>query len=95
MLAETEHTLIVDMVIEAIGQKMPESLVDALAGVALTNEGLIQVGPATHMTSRAGVFAAGDVVTGPGTVVQAIAQGRRAAEQIDAYLRKNDQRRSE
>ncbi len=95
VLAETEHTLIVDMVIEAIGQKMPESLVDALAGVALTNEGLIQVGPATHMTSRAGVFAAGDVVTGPGTVVQAIAQGRRAAEQIDAYLRKNDQRRSE
>jgi len=84
---ETEHTLLVDMVIEAIGQRMPAWLVEALRGVELTEDGRIRVEAATQRTSRRGVFAAGDVVTGPGTVAQAIAQGRRAAEQIDAYLR--------
>jgi heterodisulfide reductase subunit A-like polyferredoxin len=44
------------------------------------------VDPLTMATNRAGVFAGGDVVTGPATVVEAIAAGRRAAESIDRFL---------
>jgi NADPH-dependent glutamate synthase beta subunit-like oxidoreductase len=40
----------------------------------------------TLQTSRPGVFAAGDVVTGPATVIEAIAAGRRAAISVDRYL---------
>jgi len=47
----------------------------------------IQIDPVTLTTSRAGVFAGGDVVTGPATVVQALAAGRLAASRIDDFLR--------
>ena len=42
------------------------------------------------MTSREGVFAAGDVVTGPNTVIEAIASGKKAAVMIDHYLRNEE-----
>ena len=38
-------------------------------------------------TSRQGVFAVGDVVSGPASVIEAVAQGNRAAEAVDQYLR--------
>jgi NAD-dependent dihydropyrimidine dehydrogenase PreA subunit len=41
----------------------------------------------TYQTSITGVFAAGDIVTGSKTVIEAITAGHRAAEKIDAYLR--------
>jgi NADPH-dependent glutamate synthase beta subunit-like oxidoreductase/coenzyme F420-reducing hydrogenase delta subunit len=46
----------------------------------------IQVDPVTLTTNRVGVFAGGDAVTGPATVTQALASGRRAAFRIDDYL---------
>ncbi|RJR48440.1 MAG: hypothetical protein C4576_08405 [Desulfobacteraceae bacterium] len=46
----------------------------------------MQVDPRTFAASRGGVFAAGDVVRGPGSVVEAIAAGRKAASWIDRYL---------
>jgi NADPH-dependent glutamate synthase beta subunit-like oxidoreductase/coenzyme F420-reducing hydrogenase delta subunit/Pyruvate/2-oxoacid:ferredoxin oxidoreductase delta subunit len=46
----------------------------------------IQVDPLTLLTNRAGVFAGGDAVTGPATVTEALAAGRRAAHRIDDYL---------
>ena len=48
--------------------------------------GTIIVDPATMATTRPGVFAGGDVVTGPSSVVDAIAAGKAAAEAIDSYL---------
>lgn len=51
-----------------------------------TTEGRIQVDPSMHTTSETAVFAAGDVVTGRGTVVEAIAAGKRAAFSIHRYL---------
>lgn len=45
------------------------------------------VDPETLATGREGVFAGGDVVTGPATVVEAIADGKLAAEFIDKYLK--------
>jgi NADH-quinone oxidoreductase subunit F len=45
------------------------------------------VNPDTLMTNRAGVFAGGDVITGPNTVVDAIAAGKRAAVMVERYLK--------
>jgi NADH-quinone oxidoreductase subunit F len=49
--------------------------------------GMIRVDPETLCTNRPGVFAGGDVVTGPNTVVDAIAAGKKVAVMIDRYLR--------
>jgi NADH-quinone oxidoreductase subunit F len=47
----------------------------------------VRTDPATLCTSRLGVFAGGDVATGPNTVIDAIAAGKKAAAMIDRYLR--------
>ena len=48
----------------------------------------IKVNPHTLMTSMEGIFAGGDVVSGPATVIQAIAAGGKAVISIDRYLRR-------
>ena len=55
--------------------------------IDVTSWGTIKVDPATLVTSKKGVFAGGDVVTGPNTVVEAIADGKKVAVMIDRYLR--------
>jgi NADH-quinone oxidoreductase subunit F len=52
--------------------------------------GMISVDTETLCTNRPGVFAGGDVVTGPNTVVDAIAAGKRVAVIIDRYMRNED-----
>lgn len=59
-------------------------------GIRLTEGGTIEVDPLTLQTSLPGVFAGGDVVTGPGFVVDAIGQGHQAAISIDRFLRGMD-----
>ena len=73
----------VDTVIVAIGQS-PD--VPSEFKLSLGNEGLIQVDPDTMATEREGIFAGGDAVTGPASVIEAIAAGRKAASWIDQYL---------
>jgi glutamate synthase (NADPH/NADH) small chain len=51
------------------------------------NYGLIVVEPKTGATSRPGVFAGGDDVTGPSLVVTAMVAGRKSAKAIDEYLK--------
>ncbi len=81
----SEFTIDVNNVIVAIGQ-VPD--VNGLDGaVELTRKNTIVVDPETMATNRSGVFAAGDAVTGPATVVEAIGAGKRAAFAIDRYLR--------
>jgi heterodisulfide reductase subunit A len=58
--------------------------------VELTPRGLIQSDPDTLATSRPGVFAGGDVVSGPFIAIAAVAAGRQAAESIDRYLKGMD-----
>jgi NADPH-dependent glutamate synthase beta subunit-like oxidoreductase len=82
----SEHLLPADLVIEAFGQKPGEGLKESLPGVQFTEHGLIWTRPNSLETSKPGVFAAGDVVNGGTTVVQAVAEGRRAAEEIHEYL---------
>ena len=76
----------VDAVIPAVGQAIDRTGLDDLDGLKWSKRGTIQVGSASMDTSLKGVFAVGDVVTGPATVVEAIGGGKRAAEAIDRYL---------
>jgi NADH-quinone oxidoreductase subunit F len=78
-----EFSLTFDTLIAAIGQ-MPE--VPEKFGLPLGRGNTIQVDADTLSTNREGVFAGGDVVTGPATVIEAIAAGRQAAISIDKYL---------
>jgi heterodisulfide reductase subunit A-like polyferredoxin len=75
-----------DIVCVAVGQEQPTS-VFAGEGIALNANGTISVDPASLKTSVEGVFAGGDVVSGPATIVQAIGQAKRAAFHIDRRLR--------
>ncbi|MCL0078161.1 FAD-dependent oxidoreductase [Dehalococcoidia bacterium] len=72
-----------DTLITAIGQA-PQT--PGGFGVRLGRGSTIQVEPGTLATNRPGVFAGGDAVTGPATVVEALAAGRLAASRIDDYL---------
>jgi len=81
----SEFTIALDTLIAAIGER-PDSDCLASMGLELDKGGRAKVDAKTLCTSRQGVFAGGDLVTGPNTVVEAIAAGKRAAEVIDNYL---------
>jgi len=74
-----------DSIILAIGQRADLSFISS---ALKTERGLITVDQDTQETNAAGVFAGGDVATGPASVIQAIAAGRKAAASIDLYLTK-------
>jgi len=78
----TEFRLAASAVIQAVGQ----GVLDRFEGVDADDRGLIKVDGATMATSMPGVFAAGDVVNGGATAVQAFAEGKRAAAGVAAYL---------
>ena len=82
-VAGSEHTRDFDTIIAAIGQvsRVPEDM-----DVSRDKKGNLLADPATLATNREGVFAGGDVVTGPASVIEAIAAGRQAAISIDKYL---------
>lgn len=82
----SEYELPVDTVITAIGYQQ-ELLIAETAKLETTPWGGLITDEETGATSRPGVFAGGDCVTGPNTVIHAIAAGRRAAAGIDRYLR--------
>jgi heterodisulfide reductase subunit A len=82
----SEFIIDCDAVIPAIGQRMDTFWQDPEKTIACTSRHLIQVDPATMQTSQAHVFAAGDAVTGPATVVEAIAAAHKASEGIHHFL---------
>ncbi|MBW2038595.1 MAG: NADH-quinone oxidoreductase subunit NuoF [Deltaproteobacteria bacterium] len=79
-------TVDADTVIAAIGQVANLSFLDGIRE-QIAPGGRIDIDSESYQTSLEGVFAGGDVVTGPWDVVNAIAAGHRAAEEIDRYLR--------
>ena len=81
----SDHVIPVDVVIEAIGSRSENHILD---GVDVNERGLVVVDPETLATGREGVFAGGDTVTGPKTVIAAMGAGRKAARAIDHYLKK-------
>lgn len=82
---DTEVVLPADTVILAVGQAPDVSFLPSEAGVALTRFGGIAV-DASLRTSHPKVWAGGDVAFGPRNLIDAIADGRRAAASIDAAL---------
>jgi heterodisulfide reductase subunit A-like polyferredoxin len=83
----SEHVLACDMVIFAIGQRAGLAFIPEDGGVGITRQRTIAVNPNTFATSRPGVFAAGDATTGTSFVIEAVAAGHTAAENIHKYLR--------
>jgi heterodisulfide reductase subunit A-like polyferredoxin len=79
-----------DAVLLAIGQKANLAFLTEPDGIELTPRGLIKADPDTKATSREGVFAGGDVVSGPWIAIAAVADGREAAESIDRHLKGMD-----
>jgi len=82
----TEYTVNLDTLLLSIGD-MPDVDYIPSMDIDVTSWGTIKVDPATLVTSKKGVFAGGDVVTGPNTVVEAIADGKKVAVMIARYLR--------
>jgi glutamate synthase (NADPH/NADH) small chain len=83
----SNFTVAADTVILALGYWPDPTLGKTTPGLETRKHGLIVTDPETMATSRAGVFAGGDAVTGPDLVVTAMAAGRKAAAAIDRYLK--------
>jgi heterodisulfide reductase subunit A len=86
----SEFTVEVDNVIMAVGQTVDKSGLPKELGY--TDRGTISADPVTLETNIPGVFAGGDVVSGPADAIGAIAAGKEAAESIDRYLSGTDLR---
>ena len=91
-IAGSEFEMAVDNVIPAIGQKVDRgTLPDHLE---YTDWSTLVVDPVSWQTNMANIFAGGDVVRGPGDIINAIADGKEAAISIDLYLSGKDLRES-
>jgi len=75
-----------DACILAIGQQPDLSFVKPEDGIALTPGGTIRVDPVTLATSAPGIFAGGDVAFGPRNLIEAVANGKRAARSMHEFL---------
>jgi glutamate synthase (NADPH/NADH) small chain len=84
-VAGSEFALRADTVISATGQQV-DLPAEAAAGVGVERNGTITVQGGSMLTDAVGVFAAGDCVSGPDLAIEAVRQGRVAAEAIDRFL---------
>ncbi len=82
----SEFTLEVDMVVVAIGTGANPLIPSTTADLNPNKWGYIVADPETGATSKKGVYAGGDIVTGSATVILAMGAGRKAAEAIHKYL---------
>ena len=80
------ETILGDTVISAVGVQPDLTFLNGSRELRLTLKGTLDVDPITLATSAEGVFAAGDIVSGPSSVAQAIGSGRRAAVAMNRYL---------
>ena len=84
----SEFTVEADTLIMAIGQKVDQEMVPGK--LTYSRWGTLEVDQETMATEIEGVFAGGDAVTGPDTVIGAVAAGKEAAISIDRYFRGED-----
>ena len=87
----TEHQIETDQLIVAIGQRPDREMLSRF-GLELNRDGTIKVDPITYETNIKGVFAGGDVQTGPDIAIRAVKAGIEAAESIKRYLEGSDLR---
>lgn len=90
-VVETEETVEIpaDTVIAAVGEKVPSGFYQA-NGLECDERGRLRINPQTLETSEAGIYAAGDGLYGPATVVEAIRDGRKVAEAITGKVLARD-----
>ena len=88
----SEFIIEADTIIPAVSQSPDLSFLNKRNGIKTTPWGGIEADPLTLETSVKGIFAGGDVVTGPQTYIDAMGAGRKAAISIDRYLRGEDLR---
>ncbi|RLA98040.1 MAG: dihydropyrimidine dehydrogenase, partial [Deltaproteobacteria bacterium] len=82
----SEFVLDVDTVVVAIGTRANPLVQSTTPGLELDKRGYIVADEETGKTSREGIFAGGDIVTGSATVILAMGAGRKAARAIHEYL---------
>jgi heterodisulfide reductase subunit A2 len=82
----SEFIIDCDAVIPAIGQKTETRWADHEPDLEWTSRNTIKTNPSTRQTSIPHIFACGDVVTGPATVIEAVGGGHRAAESIHKFI---------
>ena len=85
-VAGSEFVIDTDALIVALGTKINRLIADTTPNLETDKKGRLVTSGETA-TSRAGVFAGGDVVTGAATVILAMGEGRRAAKAIDRYIK--------
>lgn len=86
-VAGSEFTMPIQVAIVAVGNRGNPLVQSATPDIKTNPMGYIEADPETLLTSKPGVFAGGDIVTGGATVILAMGAGRRAAQAIDDYLR--------
>jgi heterodisulfide reductase subunit A-like polyferredoxin len=86
----SEFTVPADIIIPAISQQPDTAFLAANSEIKLNNWGLFEVDGISLETGMTGVFAGGDSVSGPATVIEAVEAGARAAESIHRYLTGQD-----
>jgi NADPH-dependent glutamate synthase beta subunit-like oxidoreductase len=84
--AGTEQTMEADTVIMAIGQSSDLSWIRPEDGIEITPRSTIVVDPSTLATTALGIYAGGDVSFGPRNAIDAIANGKKAAQSIHRYI---------
>jgi heterodisulfide reductase subunit A-like polyferredoxin len=87
-ISGSESTMRVDLVITAIG--LVPLTTPFERELAVESDGRVKVDPETLQTCIPYIFAGGDAVTGPGSIVEALAQGKRAAFYIDRFVQGED-----
>jgi formate dehydrogenase (NADP+) beta subunit len=84
--AGTEFVIPCDTVILAIGQSSDVSFLKPEDAIETTRQGTLKINPDTLMTTAPGIFAAGDIAFGPRLIINAVADGKKAAVEIDKFL---------
>ncbi len=82
----SDAELPVTTILVAVGEEPDPSILPEGAGIEVSAFAGIVADPRTLATGRAGIFAGGDVVSGPKTIIDAVASGRRAAASVHEYL---------
>lgn len=82
----SEFSIPIDMIVAAIGQAPDAGFMSKESGIEFTKWNTVIVNPDDFMTTRAGVFAGGDFVTGPRNAIEVIGDGRKVARSIDKYI---------
>jgi heterodisulfide reductase subunit A-like polyferredoxin len=86
----SEFEIACDQIIPAVGQRPDLSALEEASGLTFARWGTVEADAVSYATGRAGVFAGGDLLTGPWVAIGAVAAGKEAAESIRRYIEGRD-----